>query len=178
MRIVPSEPSYMPLFTALWHQAAAFQAAIGVAAWTTFPEAIIATDMAEARHFMGVRDDGVCAGYFSVVWRDEAIWQDRDRDDAIYIHRMCGNTATRGERFAAQAFDWAMRFAEGAGRAFVRMDTWAENTRLIAYYERCGFVRVGTRVIGDEPALPPHYQGITLALFENPVAPRTVRARP
>ena len=159
MRIVRSDPSNVPLFRDLWQQAASFQAAIDAPAWTTFPEAIIAADMADARHFMGMRDDGVCSGYFSVVWRDEAIWQDRDRNDAIYIHRMCGNTAARGERFAALVFDWAIRFAIGAGRAFVRMDTWAENARLIAYYERCGFIRVGTRVIGDEPRLPPSLPG-------------------
>ena len=84
---------------------------------------------------------------------------------------MCGNAAVRGGRFAARVFDWAIRFAIGAGRAFVRMDTWAEKEGPIAYYERCGFVRVGTRVIGDERRLPPHYQGISLALFENAVSP-------
>ena len=177
MQIVRSDPSYMAVFSELWQQAATFQAALGVAAWEAFPQAIVAIDMADARHFMGIRDDGVCAGYFSVVWRDESIWQDRDRDDAIYIHRMCGNAVTRGDRFAAKVFDWAMRFAADARRSYLRMDTWAENERLIAYYQRCGFARVGTRVIGDEPRLPPHYQGITLALFENTV-PSSTACRP
>jgi ribosomal protein S18 acetylase RimI-like enzyme len=169
IRIIRSDPSHLPAFDALWQQAAVFQARIGAPAWTAFPGAIIAADMAEARHFMGERTDGVCAGFFSMVWRDEAIWQERDRDDAVYIHRMCGNPETRGDRFAAHVFAWALRFARATDRACVRMDTWAENARLIAYYERCGFVRVGTRTIGDEPRLPPHYQGISLALFENPV---------
>lgn len=168
MTIIRSDPSRLARFEDLWRQAAVFQQQIGVPAWTAFPATFIEADMADSRHFMGVRDDGACTGYFSVAWRDEAIWLDRDRDDAIYIHRMCGNQKTRGDRFAAHVFDWALRFATGAGRGFVRMDTWAENDRLIAYYERCGFVRVGTRTIGEEPRLPPHYQGISLALFENP----------
>lgn len=169
MHIAATDPSCLPLFRELWDAAAVFQRSIGAPAWAEFPERILAGDMAEGRHFMGVRDDGACLGYFSIIWRDEAIWQQRDRDDAIYIHRMCGNASTRGRSFTVGVFDWAMSFAARAGRAFVRMDTWAENARLIAYYERCGFVRIGTRVIGDEPRLPPHYQGISLALFENAV---------
>jgi GNAT superfamily N-acetyltransferase len=170
MRIVRSDPSHLPVFESLWHGAATFMHGIGVPAWTTFPEALIRADMADGRHFLGLDADLGCVGYFSVTWRDEAIWQDRDRDDAIYIHRMCGNTAIRGQRFAEHVFVWAMTFARAEGRAFVRMDTWAENERLIAYYERCGFLRIATRVIGDEPRLPAHYQGISLALFENPTA--------
>ena len=171
MRIVPSTPSCLPEFRRLWDAAAVFQASLQAPAWNAFPEAIIAADIADGRHFMAHADDGACGGYFSIVWRDEAIWLERDRDDAIIIHRMCGNPAVRGGRFAPLVFEWALTYAAAVGRSFVRMDTWAENGRLIAYYERCGFTRVGTRTIGDEPRLPPHYQGISLALFENPAEP-------
>ena len=38
----------------------------------------------------------------------------------------------------------------------------------ILFYERQGFHFVGLRRIGAEPRLPPHYQGIELALLEAP----------
>ncbi len=126
--------------------------------------------MAAGLHFMGLRGDDLCVGFFSVTLGDRGIWGERDRDDGIYIHRMCVNPSARGERFSAAVLEWAYGYAAGRGRAFVRMDTWADNERLVAYYQGCGYRLVGFQDIGHDPSLSAHYHGIRLALFENPVA--------
>lgn len=70
---------------------------------------------------------------------------------------------------AASILTWAYGFAIGAGRKFVRMDTWADNERLLNYYIACGYQHIGNRQIGIVPGLPPHYKNANLALFENAV---------
>ncbi len=49
------------------------------------------------------------------------------------------------------------------------MDTWGDNKKLNDYYLKCGFTFLGiTTPTGlDKP--PPHYQGITLSLFQMPI---------
>lgn len=191
LRIVPSDPARLAEFREFWNAAIAYQAAQGVARSPLFPAAIIVAEitdpppaitapphaiadppaaMASGRHFMGLRDDGACAGFFSVTLSDKAIWRERDRDDAIYIHRMCVNPRVRGARFSAEVLRWARGYAVAHAREFVRMDTWADNERLIAYYQACGYHLVGWQPIGHDPSLSSHYHGITLALFENAAA--------
>jgi RimJ/RimL family protein N-acetyltransferase len=45
------------------------------------------------------------------------------------------------------------------------MDTWGDNEKLIAYYQKCGFEFLGI-ITPDYNGLPKHYEGITLSLFE------------
>ncbi len=170
IRIVPSRPSRLAEFREFWDAAVAYQTRHGVARWPVFPESIITAEIGAARHFMALRDDEVCAGFFSVTPSDKGIWKERDRNDAIYIHRTCVNPRARGGSLAADVLKWAYGYAAGCGRGFVRMDTWGDNDRLIDYYKACGYQPAGFQHIGNDPSLPAHYHGIRLALFENPVA--------
>jgi GNAT superfamily N-acetyltransferase len=170
LRIGPSEAARLPEFRTFWEAAIAWQVERGVASHPEFPKSLIVSEIAAGRHFMALREDGECAGFFSVTLSDKVIWRERDRDDGIYIHRMCVNPRARGSQFAAAVFAWAGPYARSLGRSFVRMDTWADNPALVAYYQKCGFRLVGEQAIGHEPTLSSHYQGITLALFENPAS--------
>ncbi len=170
LRIVPSVSSRLAEFRQFWDAAVAWQTARGLPLSPPFPEHLIRPEMADGLHFMGLRRDDLCAGFFSVTLSDRVLWGERDRDDGIYIHRMCVNPLAKGERFAAGVLAWAHGHAAGRGRAFVRLDTWADNDRLVAYYGGCGYRLVGFRDVGDAPTLSAHYHGIRLALFENPVA--------
>ncbi len=170
IRIVPSRPSRLAEFREYWDAAVAYQTRYGVARSPVFPDSIIAGEIGVERHFMALRDDEVCAGFFSVTASDRGIWGERDRDDAIYIHRMCVNPLAKGGSLASDALKWAYGYAAGRGRRFVRMDTWGDNDRLIDYYKACGYRPAGFKDIGNDPGLSAHYHGIRLALFENPVA--------
>jgi predicted N-acetyltransferase YhbS len=62
--------------------------------------------------------------------------------------------------------DWARAHCAALDRAGIRMDTWADNAGLIAYYQRFGFVLVARTRLGADPRLPPHYHGNEFALLE------------
>ena len=40
----------------------------------------------------------------------------------------------------AETVDWTKKYAEENHKRFIRMDTVGENTPLINYYKKCGFI--------------------------------------
>ena len=168
-RIVPSQLAQLADFRAYWQAAVEYQKRHGYPSNSAFPEALLRAEIGKGTHFSGMRADGVCTGYLSVTLEDPAIWGEREHGDAIYIHRMVANPAVRGGALTRDVLAWAKEHARSLGRRYVRMDTWAVNRRLVDYYVSCGYRHIGEQAIGKDPRLLPHYHGITLALFENPV---------
>ncbi len=156
-------------FNVFWTAARACQESAQMPLWPPYPEARIKDEIRAGRHFSVFQADDVLAGYFSLVLTDVLIWGERERGDAIYIHRMCVNPARRGNHLAGAVFVWAQGYAEGSGRKFIRMDTWGDNERLVRHYVTCGFRHIGNRQLGVVPGLPSHYDNANLALFENEI---------
>jgi len=169
MKIRPSTPSDLRTFREFWDSALAYQKARALPLWPTFPEQRIAEEIRAGLHFSSEFPDGVLAGYFSVALSDELIWAKQERGDAIYIHRMCVNPLRKGSNLAQSVLVWSRGYASSLGRKFVRMDTWADNQRLVSYYAGCGFHYIGDRQLGDAAGLPSHYSNTRLALFQNAV---------
>jgi hypothetical protein len=80
---------------------------------------------------------------------------------------MCVNPLRKGSNLAQSVLAWSHGYASSLGRKFIRMDTWADNQRLVSYYVGCGFHYIGDRKLGDVVGLPPHYSNTRLALFQN-----------
>jgi ribosomal protein S18 acetylase RimI-like enzyme len=169
MKILRSISSATTEFRDFWDTALSYQKAVGSQLWPSYPAEKIEDEIRSGLHFSVFLPDDVLAGYFSLALSDELIWEQKERGDAVYIHRMCGNPMCKGKNLAASVLSWAYGFATGAGRKFVRMDTWADNERLLNYYIACGFQHVRNRQLGIVPGLSPHYENINLALFENAV---------
>ena len=106
------------------------------------------------------------AGVFSVAYEDGAIWGGRERGAHIYLHRIVRASGYRGHGLVDFVLDWANAHCRALGRAGLRMDTWANNASLIAYYQRLGFELVESISIGEDSRLPSHYHGLEFALLE------------
>ena len=169
MKITRSRLSDVSCFRDFWEAALEYQRSARLPLWPLYPTDLIDNEIRAGLHYSAFLPDGRMAGYFSLVLSDPLIWEDQENGDAIYIHRMCVNPACRGRRLAASVLSWAYGYAAGHGRRFVRMDTWADNEKLMKYYADCGFQVLKTRQIGVIPGLSPHYYHNTLAMFENPV---------
>ena len=169
MQIRPSTFHSTHEFQQFWSAALAFQKSRNLPLWSNYPEALISDEIHNGRHFSAFLPDNTLAGFFSVAHSDPLIWEDRERGDAIYLHRMCASPAAKGHRFAGYVLAWAYGYATGLGRKFIRMDTWANTPTLVDYYEKCGFKLTGTRQMGVVSGLLPHYANSHLALFQNEV---------
>lgn len=177
MKIRPSMHSDIGAFRNFWDSALVYQKARQLPLWPPFPESHVEEEIRAGLHFSSDFPDGVLAGYFSVALSDALIWTGEERGDAIYIHRMCVNPLRKGSNLAQSALAWSRGYASSLGRKFVRMDTWADNQRLVDYYVSCGFHYIGDRQLGDVSGLPPHYSNIRLALFQNVVDPLPASGR-
>jgi ribosomal protein S18 acetylase RimI-like enzyme len=132
--------------------------------WQGFSRELVETEVAENRQYKILVDDQV-ACVFAVTFNDKLIWGDRDQD-SIYIHRIVTHSGFRGYAFVKEIIRWAKVYAEANGIKFIRMDTWADNEKLLAYYTSCGFAYMGMVTRAQTAGLPKHYEGISLSLFE------------
>ncbi|WP_406825059.1 GNAT family N-acetyltransferase [Pedobacter sp. KACC 23697] len=132
--------------------------------WQGFSREMVQTEIDENRQYK-ILADGTVACVFAVTFNDQLIWGERDHD-AIYIHRIVTHPAFRGYSFVKEIIKWAKVFAAENGIKFIRMDTWADNEKLLAYYTGCGFDYVGVVSMEKTDGLPKHYEGISLSLFE------------
>jgi ribosomal protein S18 acetylase RimI-like enzyme len=67
-----------------------------------------------------------------------------DPDDALYVHRMIVTRTEAGRGLGAALLDFAAQQATAAGRAWLRLDAWATNTKLHDYYRGQGFTHLRT----------------------------------
>jgi len=133
--------------------------------WQGFSLDLITQEIEENRQYK-ILVDGQIACIFAVTFSDPQIWEERNADSAIYIHRIVTHPDFRGYGFVNVIIDWAKEYAKNNTIQFIRMDTWADNEKLLAYYTGCGFNHVGMIKIAPNSGLPKHYEGISLNLFE------------
>lgn len=153
----------------LFKEAMTLQGVRGHKVWSVLDQEGLERDLQNGLQYKIVdRNDVV--GVFSIQYSDPHIWGDRDQGDAIYLHRIVTNPRFKGQRLFEKVLDWVKAHAMGHGRAFVRMDTWADNARLIAYYRFFGFELAGHHRTDDNPELPVQNRNLEVALLEMKVA--------
>jgi ribosomal protein S18 acetylase RimI-like enzyme len=134
--------------------------------WPPFERSFIEKEIAEERQWK-MTENNVIACNWAITFNDKEIWEERDKDDAIYIHRIATHPDFRGRRFIHDLVNWAKAYASQKGRKFVRLDTLGNNTRLIEHYTSAGFEFLGMFRLTNTASLPRHYQDETnCCLFE------------
>jgi ribosomal protein S18 acetylase RimI-like enzyme len=165
MRVEPATPHDLPAVRTAYADARAIQREQGAILWPEFTDASIHAEV-DAGRLLRVMDGDALVGVFSVAYDDEAIWGEHERDEHIYLHRIARAATYPGRGLLSAVLAWARAQCRALGRAGLRMDTWASNEALVAFYERQGFHVVGRRRIATEPRLPAHYHGTELTLLE------------
>ncbi|KIA95401.1 GNAT family acetyltransferase [Pedobacter kyungheensis] len=132
--------------------------------WQGFSRELVQTEIAENRQYK-ILVNGEVACVFAVTFNDALIWGDRDHD-SIYIHRIVTHPDFRGYAFVKEIIKWARQYCLDNDLKYIRMDTWADNEKLLDYYTSCGFEYVGVVTMQETDGLPKHYEGISLSLFE------------
>jgi ribosomal protein S18 acetylase RimI-like enzyme len=150
----------------LYREATEYQKKNGYNEWKEFDRELIATEIAEKRHWKIV-EDGDVACVFSIFYNDPLLWGKDDNEFSIYIHRIATNPKFKGRGLTKTIIDWTKAHCRETGRKYIRMDTWADNKNLASYYEKCGFKIAGYKQIDkDAVGLPKHYSTLSLVLFE------------
>jgi len=103
---------------------------------------------------------------FSIQFNDPLIWRLRDKNDAIYLHRIVTHPEFRGQKIFAQVLHWAIQFARQRRLQCIRMDTWSDNQKIIDYYLSFGFTLIEHYKTTNSPDLPVQNRNLDLALLE------------
>lgn len=134
--------------------------------WPFFEDDFITNEIKEKRQWKIVIDNQIACNW-AITFSDKEIWGEKDKNDSIYIHRICTNPLLRGNRYIDEILQWAKHYARKAGKRFIRLDTLGNNTKLIEHYTSAGFVFLGMVKLTDTKNLPAHYQKETnCCLFE------------
>ena len=169
IQIVNSTLEDLATIFEFYDHAVAHQKKVSDKHWKGFDLELIKREIAENRQYK-ILVDGEVGCIFVVTFNDPQIWKERDEQPAIYLHRIVTHPNFRGTGFVKLITEWAIDFAKTNQLLFVRMDTWAENDKLVNYYKKFGFLDAGTIKISADSGLPKHYEGITLQLFEISIA--------
>ncbi len=133
--------------------------------WPNFEHELVETEIREKRQFkMVIANEIACV--WAVTFTDPQIWEERDKDPSIYIHRIATNPDFRGRQFVNEIVEWARGYAKSHQKEFIRLDTCGNNQKLIKHYTNCGFDFLGIVRLENADELPSHYQDADVCLFE------------
>jgi hypothetical protein len=125
--------------------------------WPIFEKDFIEKEIKELRQWKLVINTTIACNW-AITFDDKKIWEERDKDDAIYIHRIATNPNLRGNRYVDKIVEWAKEYARVKNKQFVRLDTLGNNTKLIEHYTSAGFQFLGMFELKNTEGLPGHYQ--------------------
>lgn len=165
MIIENSLPQDLDAIFALYEAATAHQKKVFTKHWRGFERPMVEAEIAGLCQWKIIVDDQI-ACVFATAFQDPDIWNEKDADPSVYIHRIATNPAFRGRNFVAHIAGWARTYAGQHGKKFIRMDTWSGNEMLNAYYIKSGFSYLGNIEIENIQNLPSHYQDRSASLFE------------
>jgi GNAT superfamily N-acetyltransferase len=136
-----------------------------VVIWPQFDRQLVETEVAENRQWKLIIDEQI-ACVWATTFTDEQIWEERNSDAAVYIHRIATHPDFRGNNFVFAIVEWAKQYAKVNSKDFVRLDTLGNNTKLIEYYTKAGFQFLGMFDLKNTDGLPTHYHNVQACLFE------------
>ena len=164
-RIVNTQLSDLPFIYGLFDAAIAYQKRNGYPAWPDYDKNILKQDIAQQLQYkVRVGDD--IHGIFSICYRDEVVWRERENGQALYLHRIVVNPIRKGQKLFGTVLSWATRHAQEKHLESIRMDTWADNPRIIAYYQSFGFAVADHYTTPDSEDLPIQQRGNDIVLLE------------
>jgi GNAT superfamily N-acetyltransferase len=94
--------------------------------------------------------DAEIVGTITLGWEADELWNSAPTL-AAYLAHFATCRARAGTGIGAQMLRWAETEARQAGKSYLRLDCWAENRALCAYYESAGFERHSTITIDGFP---------------------------
>ena len=173
-KAVVATPADLPFIYNLFELAIQFQKSNQYIGWNSYDKEFIKSEIREGLLYKIVDGDNVL-GIFSVCYTDKLIWRERDKGDAIYLHRVVLNRSFQGVKIFSQVLEWAIEQANHLNLKFIRIDTWAGNTKLIDYYKGYGFNFIENYTTLDNIDLPLQHRNLNVALLELEVKNQSLR---
>lgn len=165
IEIVPTTKDDFPYILRLFEHAMQLQGKKGYKVWEIIDEAGLETDIEKGLQYKITSGASILC-IFSIQFNDGIIWRERDRGDAIYLHRIVVDPRFKGQRIFEKVLNWTKQLARQNNLKYIRMDTWAENAQLINYYKSFSFAFIEFYKTPDSSELPVQNRNLDVALLE------------
>ncbi len=157
--------SDLPKVYQLFEEAILFQKKRNYIGWNNYDKKYLKADIQNGLLFKIINnDDIVCI--FSICYSDALIWREKEKGDAIYLHRIVLNRIFKGEKVFKKVMEWAITHARERKLKYIRMDTWADNEKIIGYYKSYDFSFIENYSTPDTEDLPVQHRNLKVALLE------------
>lgn len=131
-------------FSPLLAEASAWQEARGFEGWSyPFDDEWMLPRIERGELFLAHLDSEPVSA-FRLLWEDRPFWGEREVGDSIYLHSFAVRRSKAGLGIGEAVLAKIAGMGRERGLAKVRLDCFLSSISLIAYYERNGFVSVGT----------------------------------
>lgn len=164
-KVENATPDDLPFICELFEQAIAFQKTHNYIGWNNYDISFIRKDIDQKLLFKILDGENIIC-IFSICFNDHLIWRDMEKGDAVYLHRIILNREFAGSKVFEKVFNWAVRFAKEKGLKYIRMDTWADNSKIIDYYKSYGFQFIENYKTSGTEDLPEQHRNLNVALLE------------
>lgn len=164
-KIIPATSADLDIVLRLFESAIQYQKANNYIGWKSMDKNFIETDIQQGLLYKVLLEERVL-GIFCVCFVDTLIWREKEKGDAIYLHRIVLNREYSGAKIFRTVLHWAINYARKNDLKYVRMDTWAENSKLIDYYKKYGFRFIENYTTEDTKDLPVQHRNLNVALLE------------
>ena len=146
-------------------QSILYQEQKGYPVWRDYDKDAIVRDIENKNQYKVLvgKEPGIL---FSVCYSDKVIWREREKGDAIYLHRIVVNPVLKGQKLFGVILEWVIKHATQKGLQYIRMDTWQANPNIIEYYKAYGFSFIENFTTPDSAELPVHNRKLDLTLLE------------
>jgi GNAT superfamily N-acetyltransferase len=165
MIISKSSPQDIDEIFRLYQAATDYQKTKYTVYWPAFSRTLVETEIEENRQWKMVIDNAV-ACVWAIAFTDPQIWEERNNQPSLYLHRIATNPDFRGRHLIQPIVAWAKNYALLNGKQYVRLDTVGRNEKLIEHYTSYGFNYLGLFNLKDTNGLPAHYEQDGVSLFE------------
>ncbi len=130
--VIPATINDLPIIFDLFEKAIQYQKSNEYIGWNSYDKNFIKVDIKQGLLYKIISGDSVLC-IFSVCYTDKLIWREREKGDAIYLHRIVLNREFQGLKMFRAVLYWAIKQVRDQSLRYVRMDTWAGNVKLISF---------------------------------------------
>lgn len=147
----------------LYYEAAKYQLRCSGLCWNTDDIKKVQGDISEEKH-LTLRNQDTLAAAFTLGDVPVAGWPLSKSEGAVYLRRIVIAPKYRGKGIMEKILYLASMQAAYKGLHFVRLETWGQNEKLLAYYNHMGFKLVHLFRADDIQSIYP--EGTSIALME------------
>lgn len=173
MSIENTTPADLDFIFSLFDDSIVYQKKNGYISWEGYDKQALIRDVENKNQYKVIMNNTIAMA-FSVCYSDKIIWREREKGDAVYLHRIVVNPQFKGQRLFGHVLTWTKEHARLKGLKFVRMDTWAVNSTIIDYYKTFGFTFLENFTTPDSAELPVHNRRLQIALLEIDLIPSSL----